>query len=470
MEQGSQRRRWRWTALLAGASLRAACIRHHADFTGDALIYGDIAHNIAAHHVYGLTLPTLHSTIIRLPGYPAFLMAVFAVFGAWHYVAVLWVQVAIDLASCVLLGKLAERMWGARVGMAALWIAALCPFTANYVAAALTETCSIFCVVLAFFALERWIFFVRRGETAGKWAWVVGAALSWAVLLRPEQGMLSAAVVGAMIWMWWKAERGSTAWAQSLKRDALMGVVVASAVVVVPLMLWGVRNWRVFHVVQPLAPKSAIDPGDPVPVGFNHWYRTWGIDSKSNYDVYWQYDGGALDMRDLPPRAFDDVAQREETARLYAEYNQLLYATPEIDAAFAKLAAERVKRHPMRDWVWLPMARELDMWLRPRTELVALPLDWWELRKHPGWSALEAAYAGLDLMLLVVAGVGLWRWKAMGVLGWSMLGFVAMRCALLLTLDNSEPRYTLECFPVVILLAAFAVAGRSSGESGSRIC
>jgi len=26
------------------------------------------------------------------------------------------------------------------------------------------------------------------------------------------------------------------------------------------------------------------------------------------------------------------------------------------------------------------------------------------------------------------------------------------------TLDNSEPRYTLECFPVVILLAGFAVA------------
>jgi hypothetical protein len=39
-----------------------------------------------------------------------------------------------------------------------------------------------------------------------------------------------------------------------------------------------------------------------------------------------------------------------------------------------------------------------------------------------------------------------------------MLGFVALRCVLLLTLDNSEPRYTLECFPVVILLGSFAVA------------
>jgi hypothetical protein len=39
-----------------------------------------------------------------------------------------------------------------------------------------------------------------------------------------------------------------------------------------------------------------------------------------------------------------------------------------------------------------------------------------------------------------------------------MLGFVALRCLMLLTLDNSEPRYTLECFPIVILLGSFALA------------
>jgi len=31
-----------------------------------------------------------------------------------------------------------------------------------------------------------------------------------------------------------------------------------------------------------------------------------------------------------------------------------------------------------------------------------------------------------------------------------------------LTLDNSEPRYTLECFPIVIMFAAFAFAPRHS--------
>jgi len=52
--------------------------------------------------------------------------------------------------------------------------------------------------------------------------------------------------------------------------------------------------------------------------------------------------------------------------------------------------------------------------------------------------------------------VGLWLWHRRGwgrdtPLAWSMLAFVLLRCALLLTLDNSEPRYTLELFPLLFL-------------------
>jgi hypothetical protein len=35
-----------------------------------------------------------------------------------------------------------------------------------------------------------------------------------------------------------------------------------------------------------------------------------------------------------------------------------------------------------------------------------------------------------------------------------LLGFVALRSIFLGTLENPEPRYTLECYPVVIILAA----------------
>ena len=64
--------------------------------------------------------------------------------------------------------------------------------------------------------------------------------------------------------------------------------------------------------------------------------------------------------------------------------------------------------------------------------------------------------AALNLAYLVLAGVGLvaWRRRGWGALAWSMVGFVALRCALLLTLDNSEPRYTLELFPVLFVWGA----------------
>jgi hypothetical protein len=46
-----------------------------------------------------------------------------------------------------------------------------------------------------------------------------------------------------------------------------------------------------------------------------------------------------------------------------------------------------------------------------------------------------------------------------------MLAFVLMRCALLLTIAAPEARYTLECFPMVIALAAIALSGKASRQS-----
>jgi hypothetical protein len=39
-----------------------------------------------------------------------------------------------------------------------------------------------------------------------------------------------------------------------------------------------------------------------------------------------------------------------------------------------------------------------------------------------------------------------------------MLAYVVLRSILLATLEGPEPRYTLECFPMVIAFAALAVS------------
>jgi hypothetical protein len=41
-----------------------------------------------------------------------------------------------------------------------------------------------------------------------------------------------------------------------------------------------------------------------------------------------------------------------------------------------------------------------------------------------------------------------------------MIAFVVLRCGMLLTLDNSEPRYTLEFFPLLQVWAGALFAGR----------
>ena len=438
-------------ALVAGALLRLLFFWLRPTVAGDALMYGDLAHNMVAHHVYGFSATVILPTLIRLPGYPLFLAACFAVFGVGNYAAVVVVQMVVDLAGCALLGLLAERLWGRRAGLAAVWLAAVCPFTANYSVVVLAETLRAFCVVVALVALERW-------DAGRLWGWVMmlGCVLSAAVLLRPDEGILAAVVVAVMLWVGLRRGDGGVG-------SRVAPAVVASLLMVLPLGLWTARNWRVFHVIQPLAPRYANDPDEAVPLGFQRWFRTWAVDYKATYDIYWNYDDTRMRVEDLPVRAFDNAQQKEQTEALFARYNKVVSATPEFDAAFAQIAAERVAEHPLRYYVLLPVAREADMWLRPRLELTRMPVDWWAVRAHPWRSTAEIVYALLNAAYLGLAAVGLvmWRrrgWDGRGAVAYAMLGFVALRCLLLLTLDNSEPRYTLECFPVVIVLGSFAVA------------
>ena len=40
---------------------------------------------------------------------------------------------------------------------------------------------------------------------------------------------------------------------------------------------------------------------------------------------------------------------------------------------------------------------------------------------------------------------------------WMLGGYVVLRCLLLGTMENSEPRYSLECFPIFIVAVAAAM-------------
>jgi hypothetical protein len=155
----------------------------------------------------------------------------------------------------------------------------------------------------------------------------------------------------------------------------------------------------------------------------------------------------------LPRRAFDSKRQREETAALFADYNQDHDMTPELDARFAALAAERIHASPLRYYVWLPAVRIADMWLRPRTELLPSDPRWWEFNDDGRWLAVSLVFGFVNLAYVGMAAAGLLR--AGEVFGIALFVlFLLLRSLFLGTLENPEPRYTLECYPMVILLAS----------------
>jgi len=467
-------------ALLAGLLLRLWFVVHMGHVSGDSLVYGGIAKTWLQHGVYGYVEPgptpgsmEIRPTLIRLPGYPIFLAACFRIFGIDHYFAAMYLQVAADLLTCLLAAALAARLFGRRAALPVLWIAALCPFTASYVAAPLTETLVLTTIALAFYAFARW---QAAGAGFNPWLWVIAITLAYSLLLRPDQGLLAAAILPAMLW------RSLTAGPQPaspprtgplLLRPALP-VAAAALLVVLPLAPWTVRNWRAFQVLQPLVPRYANDPGEMPPLGFARWYRTWAIEFASTDQVYWNYNGDRIEFASLPtralaarsPQASEDL--RDRTAALLADYNLTTTVTPAIDDRFAVLADQRVRDHPVLYYLALPLARLLNMLLRPRTDMLPIADEWWRWSQHPAQTAFAAAYAALNLAYLVLglAGFCVWmrrRWLSpispdrathcCRELAFAMAAATLLRAALLLTVDNSEPRYTLEFFPTLFVLA-----------------
>lgn len=433
-------------ALIAGLALRWWFVNSFAQVAGDALNYGDLAKNLVLHHTYGYSIAGggVRPTIIRLPGYPLFLAACFRIFGLEHYTAVMRIQVFFDLSSCMLIAATVNRWLGARAARAALWFACICPFTANYAAAPMTETLSIFCVALGFAAFAR--LYEKPRFCPALLALIF--AVSYAALLRPDGALLGLTLFPALLFA--IARSRGTARAFALTS-------AAAIIVVIPFVIWTTRNERTFHAFQPLAPRYATEVNEFVPHGFNRWVATWAIDFASTSEVYWVVNDAQLDPDVLPDRVFDSREQRAETLQLIDDYNEGSTLTPEFDARFAALAQQRTQVHPLRTRLFLPLARLANMWLRPRIEMLPIDVRWWDYADDPQGTIFAACYGLLDAQYLSLAAWGMARAIRKRAPSWlliPMLAFLALRCALLLTLETSEPRYTLEMFPTVFAFAA----------------
>jgi hypothetical protein len=471
-------------ALAAGACLRFFFVLKYPAGSGDTVLYEQIATNWLKHHSYAMDVGGVLTPIdIRMPGYPAFLAMVYGLLGKSGPEARIWVmstQVIVDLLTCLVIAALAatlvflafESVRPRRVFAAALWLAALCPFTANYTAVLLTETWATFftAVALLLMAVQLLRFrgstfcvdgiTVSLGVRAEWFAAFAGFVAGLGTLFRPEAPLL---VVVALATLGWYLLRGRQ-WTRMFRTLAFMcgGCAVA-------LAPWAIRNAVTLHELQFLTPENAMLPDEVAPTGFIAWEKTWLFRIRDCYAVTWKLNEEAIHLEDIPPRAFDTPEEKERVAMLLEPYNTDLTLTVEENTGFAQLARERTARHPLRSYLWMPAGRAMTIWLTPRIELLPLSGKAFPLAEafedDPIDQTVTIGFVTLVVVYLLLAAWGatrLWCQPGARVAVTLLVGFIVVRTAFLATLETPEPRYVLVCFPALFALAAQVFAGKGA--------
>lgn len=510
------------------------------DAPGDGVIYARLAKDLLEHDVYSIEEQEPYSpTLIRLPGYPLFIAAVYSLSGHDNNTAVRIVQGVADSLTCLAAAVLAW-MWSTgtkrrrrRTAFWAFLLAALCPFIAIYDATILTETLTTF--LMAGMAITATLA-IRNSGARSTVAWSIAGILSGtAVMLRPDAGLFALGLgCTLVITGLWLSDRRFT-FLNRAKAVFLKGIVFSAAFAIV-LAPWAIRNYRVFGIFQPLAPMHAEMPGEFVAHGYFHWLRTWVDDSRFTEPMLWNLGDKPVRMESIPAGAFDSPDERARVAALLDRYNNppgsnnprpaetdddssggdttdensdpaddgsaeeppndapdeaeipddssdensddedenvVVKMTPEIDAQFEQIAAERQAAHPFRTYVFVPAKRAAALWfdshslyypfggqMSPITDI-----DYDEHQQYwlPAFTLLTWIYT-----LVGLGGVlAFWRSRSdRKQLRWLILvlSMTVPRIIFFATIENPEPRYVVELFLFTAILGGIFVGGRRRGK------
>jgi 4-amino-4-deoxy-L-arabinose transferase-like glycosyltransferase len=472
-------------ALGAGLALRLFFFFKYASGSVDGTIYEAMGHNLLAHGTYGLdAVGRIIPSDIRVPGYPIF-TALFHLLRRGQ-TPLLLAQIASDLCTCALAGALAGLLAPAspsgrlrrRIMIVAVWLAALCPFLAEYAVVNLTEVLATFLTAIALVAFTAaalgnetlsWRLLLNgtdeinsaRGKNSSflRSSWFVGGlAVGCGTMVRPETPLVLVGLAVVLLWRW----RRRADWPKLFRAGAL-----SAAGLIVPIIPWTARNAISLHEFQPLAPRYAQAPGESVATGLYAWTNTWLVRYRDVDQTIWTIGDSPVTMAVFPAIAFDTDDERQRVSALIDQYNSACCDfSPEWNAQFAEIARERTARHPLRTYVTVPFQRALTFWFTPRVEMMGYTGNLWPLQKSyeddpEGFRAtLILGTMGIIYVALAVAGTAkvFLKRQINGPQMWCvtfLIAFCVVRTAFLTRIEAPEPRYVLECFPVVYALGAF---------------
>lgn len=521
---------------LAGLGFRLyLALRLPNDEPDDGRLYARIAMNVIAHRSYSIETEEPYSpTYIRVPGYPLFLAAVYSVFGHENNRAVRVIQAVIDTGTCWLIAWLAiawaPLAWSTRqrrlLMLITLGAAASCPFSAIYVTTILTEVPTTFLVTACALTGSLAMKSTTAGKSAGWWV-LSGMSGGLATLLRPDSGLLVAGVGFTLVIIaaYRVARRRPSGTSDALggaPRQVMTRALAYGAILsigfAVAISPWAIRNARVFHVFQPIAPAQANMPDEFVPRGYIRWLKTWVDDVKYTETLEWAIDEQPFHIDDVPNYAFDSEQERERVASLFERYNNpdsktpapestrveppsqtveatqqpdapedpsgddtdstdaseeensdetvetppAVEMTPDIDAGFAELAQERITRHPIRFYVLVPLKRASSLWFDTHSQYYPfqgelLPLSALDTDTHQQYFLPAFGFLTWLYTVLAVAGAVI-IWLDKSSRRWLLLLalLVIPRMAFLTSMENPEPRYVVEFFAFILAVAGIA--------------
>jgi 4-amino-4-deoxy-L-arabinose transferase-like glycosyltransferase len=232
-------------ALVLALALRVGIVfatRHSYHPVNDSSDFLRIGSSIAAGHGFGQSpIPGVHSgSAFRTPLYPFLLGVLFAVFHESVTIARLFTNLG-SVGFVAILGAVAWKLGGRRVGLVTLYLAALYP---PFLLASYGIQYEAFFLLLLMGAL---LLALQWREQPSGW-WLVpatGVTVGLAVLCR-ETGVFT--LVPIWIWMWMAARRGNISVRGALGR---LAVVTGCAVAVVTP--WTIRNATTLHAFIPVS-------------------------------------------------------------------------------------------------------------------------------------------------------------------------------------------------------------------------
>ena len=338
------------------------------------------------------------------PVYPLVLAGVFRVFGSYtfySYLAAAGLNILFATLTCIPIFFAGKRIAGAGLGAGAAWLWAIFPNAILLTFESMWDAClsALIAATILWATLA-----LRESSRARDW---IAYGLLWSLALMTNP-TLASILPFLLIWLAYRARKEHRSW--------LALPAVALGVAVLCCLPWTARNYSVFHRFVPL--RSVM--------GLQLW-----LGNNPQAKPPW--------LGNMHP--INDAGERAK----YIEMGEMDYMRVK-----KREAIRYMETHPSQE-AWLITQRFISIWTGGSSQ----PLQDWE-RSDSAWfryvllfNVLAAILALLGIVLLCIR---------RSIYAFPLAVFpLVFPCAYYLTL--ALPRYRLPIDPIVLLLAAIALAG-----------